>query len=338
MASSTCERTEVWNYFVQNDQHVMCKICLAKLSHHHSTTSMRNHMKSKHRNVIIDPPNEDVQLPFTAFATAGRRRCTPEQTEKTTQDFYTEDVLRGDATETWSSVLAEFSEAVKNVPEVILTNTSEVVGLSGVQGAPTTEGLTVPVKSSVDLPSNQYHLNHELMFEMFLIQLQESLNIHSELARRMYGCVDTLLSNSAEQEMAGKRVRSDDDDLNCCQQMRSVRGRNEHLSITEQLQEIIDQQIEVFGEDYRNFDMFLQDLDLPEAIDEPSSPNICEMLEEIIQMQNLDFEIRSNILQTGDGEINNSAEQNNTISADQDHDNTCDYNHPDDVIQNYIFH
>ncbi|XP_056591324.1 uncharacterized protein LOC130431856 isoform X1 [Triplophysa dalaica] len=108
--------------------------------------------------------------------------------------------------------------------------------------------------------------------------------------------------------MAGKRVRSDDD-LNGCQQIRSVRGRNEHLSLTEQLQEDIDQQIEVLGGDYRNFDMVLQSLDLPEEIDEPSSPNICERLEEIIQMQNLDFERRSNILQTGDGEINNSAEQ-----------------------------
>uniref|UniRef100_A0A673HB45 BED-type domain-containing protein n=1 Tax=Sinocyclocheilus rhinocerous TaxID=307959 RepID=A0A673HB45_9TELE len=78
-------RSEVWNYFDQNDQHVVCKICQVKLSYHNSTTTMRNHIKFKHRNVIIDPPNEDRQLPITALATAGRQRCTPERAEKTTQ-------------------------------------------------------------------------------------------------------------------------------------------------------------------------------------------------------------------------------------------------------------
>ncbi|KAA0713586.1 hypothetical protein E1301_Tti019623 [Triplophysa tibetana] len=264
-------------------------------------------------------------------------------------DFYTEDALGVDATEACNSILAEISEA-------ILTNNREVVISSGDQGATATECITVPAKSSVDLPSNQDHFNHELLLGINekLDQLQETLNIHSEIARRMYGCVDTLLSNSADQgalnrllldrteniqgtlqrivqsheddcsqkqlmrriclpeitflEMAGKRGLSDDD-LNYRQQMRSVRGRNEHLSLTEKLQEMLDEQIEVFGGDYRNFDMDLQSLNLPEIIDEPSSPNICEIIEEIIEMQDLDFERRSNILQTGDGEINNSAEQ-----------------------------
>ncbi|KAA0720558.1 hypothetical protein E1301_Tti019688 [Triplophysa tibetana] len=209
-------------------------------------------------------------------------------------DFYTEDVLRGDATETWSSVLAEFSEAIKNVPEVILTDNSEVVTSSGVLGAPTTEGLTVPVKSSVELPSSQYHFNHELMLE---ITDQGALNrLLLDRTDNIQGTLQRIVQ-SHENERCQKQLT-----------MRSVRDRNEHLSITEQLQEIIDQQIEVFGGDYRNFDMFLQDLDLPEAIDEPSSPNICEMLEEIIQMQNLDFERLSNILQTGDGQLEVSEE------------------------------
>lgn len=84
---------------------------------------------------------------------------------------------------------------------VILTNKSEVVTSPGVQGASTTEIITVPAKSSVDLPPNQQHFNHELMLEISenCRQMQEILNIHSELTRRMYGCIDTLLSNSAEQ-------------------------------------------------------------------------------------------------------------------------------------------
>lgn len=86
MASSASKRSEVWKYFDQNDHHVVCKICQAKLSYHNSTSTMRNHLKCKHRNIIIDEPsNEDTQLPITTFATSSRRRCTPERAEKTTQ-------------------------------------------------------------------------------------------------------------------------------------------------------------------------------------------------------------------------------------------------------------
>ncbi|XP_056617051.1 uncharacterized protein LOC130431856 isoform X3 [Triplophysa dalaica] len=145
-----------------------------------------NRLSRKRRRVAINSIPADQNVPQQAIQAV---------------DFYTEDVLRGDGTETWSSVLEEISEAIKNIPEVILTDNSEVVTSSGVQGSSTTEDLIVPVKSSVDLPSNQYHFNHELMLEISekCRQMQESLNIHSELTRRMYGCIDTLLSNSAEQ-------------------------------------------------------------------------------------------------------------------------------------------
>ncbi|KAA0710652.1 hypothetical protein E1301_Tti013025 [Triplophysa tibetana] len=90
--SEAMDSSETYDPFSNNGLHfalklLECKICQAKRSYHHSTTSMRNHMKSKHRNVIIDPPNEDGQLPITAFASAGSGRCNPvpERAEKTTQ-------------------------------------------------------------------------------------------------------------------------------------------------------------------------------------------------------------------------------------------------------------
>ncbi|XP_055035972.2 E3 SUMO-protein ligase ZBED1-like [Misgurnus anguillicaudatus] len=86
MASSKNKRSGVWNYFDQNDQHVVCKICQIELSYHNSTSTMRSHMKSKHQTVNIDQSTEERQLPITAFTTAGNVRpmCTPERAEKTT--------------------------------------------------------------------------------------------------------------------------------------------------------------------------------------------------------------------------------------------------------------
>lgn len=84
MVSSKSRHSGVWNYFDQNDQHVMCKLCQMKVSYHNSTTTMRNHMKSKHWNIIIDQSNEEKQLPITAFTTAGRPRCIPDRAEKST--------------------------------------------------------------------------------------------------------------------------------------------------------------------------------------------------------------------------------------------------------------
>ncbi|KAA0708117.1 R2 Retrovirus-related Pol polyprotein from type I retrotransposable element [Triplophysa tibetana] len=289
---------------------------LRKYGGEDSQAAMRAWLSRKRRRASINSTPAEPPVP---------RQNVPLQASQPV-DFYTEDALGGDATEACNSILAEISEA-------ILTNNLEVVTSSGDQGATATEGITVAAKSSVDLPSNQYHFNHELLLGISekLGQLQETLNIHSEIARRMYGCVDTLLSNSADQGALNRLlldrteniqgtlqriVQSHEDD--CSQKqlmMRSVRGKNEHLSLTEQLQEMLDEQIEVFGGDYRNFDMDLQSLDLPEIIDEPSSPNICEIIEEIIEMQDLDFERRSNMLQTGDGEINNSAEQTLNFGA-----------------------
>ncbi|KAA0703614.1 hypothetical protein E1301_Tti015540 [Triplophysa tibetana] len=144
-----------------------------------------NRLSRKRRRVAInstpaEPPVPRQNLPLQASQPVGK--C--ESVESV--DFYTEDALGGDATETWNSVLAELWET-------ILTNNREVVTSSGAQGATATECITVPAKSSVDLPSNQDHFNHELLLGISekLGQVQENLNIHSEIARRMYGCLDT---------------------------------------------------------------------------------------------------------------------------------------------------
>ncbi|KAA0711779.1 hypothetical protein E1301_Tti019094 [Triplophysa tibetana] len=128
------------------------------------------------------------------------------------RDFYRENVLRDDAVVTSSSVSVGFSEAINNVPEVILTDHAAGVTSSEVPGAYAAEDRAVLGKSSLiieqPLPSNQHHFNHELLMELSKIcrQLKESLNFHSELTRKMYGCVDTLLTNSAEQDTTLKNM------------------------------------------------------------------------------------------------------------------------------------
>lgn len=92
--------------------------------------------------------------------------------------------------------------------------------------------------------------------------------------------------------MAGKEVHSDDD-------LQSYHG---HLSVTERLQELINQLDEALGPDHSD----IQDDD--DEPDESSHRTICERLDELIQMHSQYSETEADVSQTGNGEIKNSAE------------------------------
>ncbi|XP_057183260.1 uncharacterized protein LOC130549926 [Triplophysa rosa] len=166
-----------------------------------SAASLRpiNRLSRRRRSVALN------SIPVAPPVVPPTQRVHTESSQ--TVDFYTESLLRaGGDTVTWRTVLADTPDASNDAHGLFVPNNTESISSEDPgESADVNVNRTAPGEPSViieqPLPSNQEHFTQELLLELreHTRGVQEQLNFHSEITRKIYGCVEPLLTNSLEQ-------------------------------------------------------------------------------------------------------------------------------------------